>query len=114
MIRQQWGQRSNVIRIPRVTGTQGQRFNFLVYIIDDDDPELRHNYTTHSGFRIGFERTSYIVNERIGTLEVCVRMFEPPEDTSLGPLTVSIGVETVQGSAGIVYVEMLLQYCMSV
>ncbi len=36
-------------------------------------------------------------------LEVCVRMFEPPENTPLGTLTVSIGVETVQGTAGIVY-----------
>ena len=35
-------------------------------------------------------------------LEVCVRMFEPPENTPLGTLTVSIGVETVQGTAGIV------------
>ncbi len=30
-------------------------------------------------------------------------MFEPPEDTPLGPLTISIGVETVRGTAGIVY-----------
>ncbi|XP_064387566.1 uncharacterized protein LOC135335869 isoform X2 [Halichondria panicea] len=57
-------------------------------IIEDDDR-----------FRIGFENTSYIVNERIGFLKVCVVMFEPPEDTSLGTLTVSIGVETVQGTA---------------
>ncbi len=35
-------------------------------------------------------------------LEVCVRMFEPPENTPLGTLTVSIGVETVRGTAGIV------------
>ena len=32
---------------------------------------------------------------------MCVRMFEPRDDTSLGSLTVSIGVETVEGSAGI-------------
>ncbi len=54
-----------------------------------------------SGFRIGFENTSYIVNEGIG-MEVCVRMFEPPEDTALRIFTISIGVETVQGTAGIV------------
>ena len=35
-------------------------------------------------------------------LEVCVRMFEPPEDTPLGTVTVDLGVETVRGSAGIV------------
>ncbi|XP_064387533.1 uncharacterized protein LOC135335856 isoform X2 [Halichondria panicea] len=57
-------------------------------IIEDDDR-----------FRIGFERTSYIVNEGIGTQEVCVVMFEPPENTPLGTLTVSIGVETVRGTA---------------
>ena len=34
--------------------------------------------------------------------EVCVVMFEPPENTPLGTLTISIGVETVQGTAGIV------------
>ena len=31
-----------------------------------------------------------------------MRMFEPPENTPLGILTISIGVETVQGTAGIV------------
>ncbi len=35
-------------------------------------------------------------------LEVCVTMFEPPDDTSLETVTISIGVETVQGTAGIV------------
>ncbi len=29
-------------------------------------------------------------------------MFEPPENTPLGTLTVGLGVETVHGSAGIV------------
>ncbi|XP_064388167.1 uncharacterized protein LOC135336335 [Halichondria panicea] len=57
-------------------------------IIEDDD-----------GFLIGFENTSYIVNEGIGMQEVCVVMFEPPENTPLGTLTISIGVETVQGTA---------------
>ncbi len=55
-----------------------------------------------SGFRIGFEQTSYRVNEGIGLLEVCVRMFEPAEESSLGSITISIGVETVRGTAGIV------------
>ena len=55
-----------------------------------------------SAFRIGFENTSYIVNEGIGFLEVCVRLFEPPEESSIGRLTIGIGVETVRGSAGIV------------
>ncbi len=55
-----------------------------------------------SGFRIGFEQTSYTVNEGIGMQEVCVRMFEPAEETPLGTLFVALGVETVQGSAGIV------------
>ncbi|XP_064387828.1 uncharacterized protein LOC135336006 [Halichondria panicea] len=57
-------------------------------IIEDDDP-----------FRIGFENTSYIVNKGIGFLEVCVRLFEPPEEDSIVELTIDIGVETVQGSA---------------
>ena len=42
---------------------------------------------------------------------MCVRMFEPPEESSIGRLTVDLGVETVQGTAGIV---MLLQHCMSI
>ncbi|XP_064387556.1 uncharacterized protein LOC135335860 isoform X4 [Halichondria panicea] len=50
-------------------------------------------------FRIGFEQTSYTVNEGIGMQEVCVRMFEPAEETPLGTLFVALGVETVQGSA---------------
>ncbi len=54
------------------------------------------------GFLIGFERTSYIVNEGIGFLKVCVRMFVPPEESSIGELTVGLGVETVRGTAGIV------------
>ncbi len=33
---------------------------------------------------------------------MCVRMFEPPEESSIGRLTVDLGVETVQGTAGIV------------
>ncbi len=66
-----------------------------------------------SGFRIGFENTSYIVNEGIGMFQVCVVMFEPPEDTPLGTLTVSIGVETVQGTAGIVCRD-AVQHCMSI
>ncbi len=33
---------------------------------------------------------------------MCVRMFEPPEESSIGRLTVDLGVETVRGTAGIV------------
>ncbi len=33
---------------------------------------------------------------------MCVRMFEPPEESSLGRLMVDLGVDTVRGSAGIV------------
>ena len=33
---------------------------------------------------------------------MCVRLFEPPEEDSIVELTIDIGVETVQGSAGIV------------
>ncbi|XP_064387630.1 uncharacterized protein LOC135335892 isoform X2 [Halichondria panicea] len=58
--------------------------SFFIIIADDDS------------FRIGFERTSYIVNEGIGMLEVCVRILEPPEGTRI---SVSIGVETVRGTA---------------
>ncbi len=42
------------------------------------------------------------MNETIGMLEVCARMFEPSEDTPIGSIQISLGVETVQGSAGIV------------
>ncbi len=35
-------------------------------------------------------------------LEVCTRMFEPSEETPIGSVQISIGAETVQGSAGIV------------
>ena len=38
----------------------------------------------------------------IGMLEVCVIMFEPLEETPIGSVSITIGVETVQGSAGIV------------
>ena len=87
-------------------------------IIKDDDREFLvlyniiglNNYNI-SGFRIGFEQTSYIVNKGIETQEVCVRMFEPAEDTPLGTLTVSIGVETVQGTAGIVCTDAAILYC---
>ncbi len=33
---------------------------------------------------------------------MCVRLFEPPEESSIGELMVGLGVETVQGTAGIV------------
>ena len=33
---------------------------------------------------------------------MCVRIFEPLQNISLGRLTVDLGVETVRGSAGIV------------
>ena len=33
---------------------------------------------------------------------MCVRLFEPPEEDSIGGLTIDIGVETVRGTAGIV------------
>ncbi len=66
-----------------------------------------------SEFHIGFEQTSYTVNEMIGMLEVCVRMFEPSEETPIGSVQISIGVETVQGSAGIVCRDytLILHYC---
>ena len=45
---------------------------------------------------------------------MCVRLFEPPEDRSIGRLMVDLGVETVRGTAGIVYIEMLLQHALSI
>lgn len=50
---------------------------------------------------IGFENTSYAVVEDIGSLEVCVRVFEPNDRTEL-PVERSIRVEaeTVAGTAG--------------
>ncbi len=32
-----------------------------------------------------------------------MRMFEPPEESSIGKLMVGLGVETVRGTAGIVF-----------
>ncbi len=64
-----------------------------------------------SAFSIGFENNSYTVDEGIGMLEVCVRMFE---EASLLVTIGTIGVETVPGSAGIVcrYAYYITVYCM--
>ena len=50
---------------------------------------------------IGFEDTNYIVVEEIGSLEVCVRVFEPNDRTEL-PVerSIRVAVETVAGTAG--------------
>ncbi len=49
-------------------------------------------------------------------LEVCVRLFEPLEETPLGTVSFDIGVETVQGSAGIVcrdaYYIAVITFCL--
>ena len=53
---------------------------------------------------IGFENTSYTVAEDIGSLEVCVRVFEPNNRTELElPIempAISVVAETVAGTAG--------------
>ena len=42
--------------------------------------------------RIGFEETAYTVHEEAGTLEVCVRVFEPDDTQSL---TVHVGISMI-------------------
>ena len=76
-------------------------YNSTVYHFSNNNIKIIYVFKNFSAFRIGFENTSYIVCEGIGFLEVCVRLFEPPEESSIGRLTVNLGVETVQGTAGI-------------
>ncbi len=46
--------------------------------------------------------------------EVCVRMFEPPENTPLGTVTISIGVETVQGTVCKMHTTLLsIAFCLN-
>ncbi len=52
-----------------------------------------------TGYRIGFENSSYTVNEGVGSLEVCVRMFEPPDDIPIDGNFI-VAVETVADTAG--------------
>ena len=51
-----------------------------------------------SAIIIGFEETEYTVNESDGTVEVYVRVFNPPEGQTL-PATVDLVIQTVAGSA---------------
>ena len=53
--------------------------------------------------RIGFENTTYTVDEGIGSLEVCVRVSVPDDTVVLplfGGLTITAVVTTVAGTAG--------------
>ena len=52
---------------------------------------------------IGFERSSYTVNEGVasGKLEVCVRVFNPEDDQSLAATT-SLAIQTLQGEGELI------------
>ncbi len=108
------------LRLSLPTDTESPGFETLAQypsffiIIEDDDSELllviqsSDNYNANfSGFLIGFENSSYTVDEGDSNfgfqfLEVCVRMLEPSDDTPLGSVIINYGVEIVPGSAGIV------------
>ena len=47
---------------------------------------------------IGLTNTSYTVDEGIGTLQVEVRVFSPPDDQPL-PASVHLVIQSVSGSA---------------
>jgi hypothetical protein len=47
---------------------------------------------------IGFTNTSYTVDEEIGTLQVDIRILNPPDNQPL-PAAVDILIQTVSGSA---------------
>ena len=60
-------------------------------------------------FRIGFENTSFVVDEEVGMQEVCVRVFEPGVMTEIPPDTsIFATVRTVPGTAGMLW---LVGYC---
>ena len=48
---------------------------------------------------VGFVNTTYIVSETIGTLEVVVQVFNPPDNESL-PASFNLNIESVSESAG--------------
>ena len=53
--------------------------------------------------RIGYENTTYTVDEDVGTLEVCVRVLAPDDSIELpltGGMTITAVVETIAGTAG--------------
>ena len=47
---------------------------------------------------IGFTNTSYTVDEDIGTLQVDIRVLNPPDDQPL-PASVDVAIQSVSGSA---------------
>ena len=48
---------------------------------------------------MGFERTTYMVNEKDEQVELCV-IVSVPEDQNLGGVTFNLAVETQNGTAG--------------
>jgi len=48
---------------------------------------------------VGFERTTYAVNEGGGQVELCVIVIQPA-DQDIGDVTFSLTVETQEGTAG--------------
>ena len=47
---------------------------------------------------MGFERTTYMVNEMDGQVELCVNVTQPA-DQDIGDVTFNLAVETQDGSA---------------
>ena len=48
---------------------------------------------------MGFERTTYVVNETDGQVELCVNVTQP-ENQNIGDVTFNLIVETRDGTAG--------------
>ena len=58
---------------------------------------------------MGFERTTYVVNETDGQVELCVSVTEPA-DQNIGDVTFSLMVETQDGTASMSNKIMLTVY----
>ncbi len=58
---------------------------------------INHNYYTV--FVLGFENTSYTIDEGVGFQEVCVRIFEPRDDITIR-VNLLVALETVVDTAG--------------
>lgn len=96
---------------PAYTAPSSPLFQQTTVIIEDDDSKLsdlvlcKHCELCTILFivivTIGFENTSYTIVEDIGSLEVCVRVFEPNDRTEI-PIErpISVVAETSAGTAG--------------
>ena len=52
-----------------------------------------------AGVVVGFDRTTYMVNETDEQVELCV-IVSVPEDQNIGDVTFNLAVETQNGTAG--------------